>query len=210
MGKLLYCFLLYFDIRADLFRPDEIVASLSTNFYLNDLQDSSKIEAKQLKWGHALVGSEHPQWNEGRKIDLILGADLTYDSSWFPALTSTFVDILTLNTSAVILLAATVSISSHQFLIMCVKFRYQRPNQFIPPPLRQENGIRWHHTFTSHNPTSITSEKKLKTFTIFLTLLFSQTTVTQTNAHIYPRCEIQIPLSNSPISLPNTACKYNS
>jgi predicted nicotinamide N-methyase len=87
---------------------DDVVSSLSTNFYLNNLQDSSKIEGKELKWGHALIGAEHPEWNGGRKIDLVLGADLTYDGSGIPALVSTFRDLFHLYPEVKIIIAATV------------------------------------------------------------------------------------------------------
>jgi predicted nicotinamide N-methyase len=87
---------------------DDVVSSLSTNFYLNNLQDSAKIEGKELKWGHALIGGEHPVWNAGRKIDLVLGADLTYDGSGIPALVSTFRDLFHLYLEVKIIIAATV------------------------------------------------------------------------------------------------------
>jgi predicted nicotinamide N-methyase len=87
---------------------DDVVSSLSTNFYLNNLQDSAKIEGKELKWGHALIGGEHPEWNGGRKIDLVLGADLTYDGSGIPALVSTFRDLFQLYPEVKIIIAATV------------------------------------------------------------------------------------------------------
>jgi len=87
---------------------DDVVASLSTNFYLNDLQDSTLIEGKELNWGQALVGGEDPQWNGGRGIDLVLGADLTYDGSGIPALVSTFGDLFELHPKMKIIYAATV------------------------------------------------------------------------------------------------------
>jgi predicted nicotinamide N-methyase len=87
---------------------DEVVSSFSTNFYLNNLQDSTKIEGKELKWGHALIGGEHLEWNGGRKIDLVLGADLTYDESGIPALVSTFRDLFHLYPEVKIIIAVTV------------------------------------------------------------------------------------------------------
>jgi len=87
---------------------DDVVASLGTNFYLNGLQDNSFIEEKELKWGQALVGSEHPDWNGGRQIDLVLGADLTYEGSGIIALLSTFGDLFDLYPNVKIILAATV------------------------------------------------------------------------------------------------------
>lgn len=87
---------------------DDVVTSFSTNFYLNGLQDSSHLEGKELKWGHALTGGEYLQWNFGRPIDLILGADLTYDPRNISPLISTFGDLFKLYPDAKIMIAATI------------------------------------------------------------------------------------------------------
>lgn len=105
---------------------DDVVASLGTNFYLNGLQDNSTIEGKELKWGHALVGSEHPDWNGGRRIDLVLGADLTYEDSGILALLATFGDLFDLFPKVKILLSATVRNQKtfRTFLDTCRSARY--------------------------------------------------------------------------------------
>ncbi|KAL2071223.1 hypothetical protein VTL71DRAFT_12458 [Oculimacula yallundae] len=87
---------------------DDVVASFSTNFYLNGLQESSRIEGKELKWGHALLGGEDARWNLGRHVDIVLGADLTYDPRNIPPLVSTFGDLFELYPNVKILIAATV------------------------------------------------------------------------------------------------------
>jgi predicted nicotinamide N-methyase len=105
---------------------EDVVASLSTNFYLNDLQAEAAIEGKELKWGQALLGSEHPQWNAGRQIDLVLGADLTYDGSAIPALVSTFGELFDLYPCVKIIIAATVRNPKtfQKFLETCRGNRY--------------------------------------------------------------------------------------
>jgi threonine dehydrogenase-like Zn-dependent dehydrogenase len=105
---------------------DDIVASLSTNFYLNGLQDSTVIEGKELKWGQALVGGEDPAWNAGRTIDLVLGADLTYDGSGIPALVSTFGDLFELYPTMKIIYAATIRnpTTFEKFLEACRANKY--------------------------------------------------------------------------------------
>lgn len=87
---------------------DDVLSSLSTNFYLNQLQDSSVIGAREVKWGQALISGEHAQWNAGREIDVVLGADLTYDVRVVPALVATFGDIFDLYPKVKILYAGTV------------------------------------------------------------------------------------------------------
>jgi hypothetical protein len=87
---------------------DTVITDLSTNFYLNDLQDSSLIVAKELKWGQALLGGEQGEWKNGYSIDLVLGADITYDSSVIPALVATMVDLTELYPEVKIVIAATI------------------------------------------------------------------------------------------------------
>lgn len=87
---------------------ESVVEAFPTNLYLNGLEGSSGIRAAELIWGHALVGTEDAQWNSGRKIDVVLGSDLTYDSTGFPALISTFNELIDLNPEVKILIAATV------------------------------------------------------------------------------------------------------
>lgn len=87
---------------------DDVVAGLATNFYLNALQDSSTISGKELRWGYALVGGEDSEWESGRKIDVVLGADLTYDGSGIPALVATFDDLCVMNPDVTIIIAAMV------------------------------------------------------------------------------------------------------
>ena len=105
---------------------DDVVSAFSTNFYLNGLQDSSLIEGKELRWGQALLGSEHPQWNSGRQIDLVLGADVTYDESGTPALISTFRELFDLYPSVIIIIAAPLRnpASFQKFLETCRRNSY--------------------------------------------------------------------------------------
>ncbi|RFU26243.1 hypothetical protein B7463_g10097, partial [Scytalidium lignicola] len=87
---------------------DDVVAELPTNFFINGLQDTTHIVAKELKWGHALLGGEHPEWNEGRPIDIVIGADITYDDSVLGKLVGTFDELFTLYPKVTILIAAAV------------------------------------------------------------------------------------------------------
>ncbi|KAK8099668.1 uncharacterized protein PG998_012909 [Apiospora kogelbergensis] len=86
---------------------DDVVANLPENFYLNGLQDSRAISAMDLKWGHALVGTEEAEWNGGQPIDLVLGADVTYDESVIPSLVATIDDLFDMFPRVLVIITAT-------------------------------------------------------------------------------------------------------
>ncbi|KAI1808804.1 putative methyltransferase-domain-containing protein [Daldinia bambusicola] len=86
---------------------DEVVANLPENFFLNGLQDSKNIREMDVKWGHALVGTEDKHWNGGMPIDVVLGADITYDKSIIPALVATLEELAGMFPHVAILIAAT-------------------------------------------------------------------------------------------------------
>lgn len=86
----------------------DVISSLPTNIYLNNLQSSALISATQLKWGHALIGGENPQLESSRGIDVVLGADLTYDSMAISGLITTFGDLFDLYPNIRIVYGGTV------------------------------------------------------------------------------------------------------
>lgn len=85
-----------------------VLSDLQTNLFLNGLEGSSRISTRELKWGHALAPAEDDAFLEGRKIDLVLGADVTYDRQALPALVSTFSDLVELFPKANILIASSI------------------------------------------------------------------------------------------------------
>ncbi|KAG9231420.1 putative methyltransferase-domain-containing protein [Amylocarpus encephaloides] len=87
---------------------EEVVDSLHTNTYLNDLQETTRIESKELKWGYPLTGGEEATWNRGRRIDLVVGADLTYYETGIPALVATFGDLFELFPDVKIVIASII------------------------------------------------------------------------------------------------------
>ncbi|KAK4032129.1 S-adenosylmethionine-dependent methyltransferase-like protein [Parachaetomium inaequale] len=84
---------------------DEVVNHMSDSIFLNGLQGSPKVAAMQLKWGHALVGTELEGALE--RLDTVLGADITYDVSVIPALVATLEDLARLFPGVSVLIAAT-------------------------------------------------------------------------------------------------------
>lgn len=86
---------------------DDVVANLPENFFINGLQGSDLITAMDLKWGYALVGTEEAAWNGGKPIDVVLGADITYDESIIPLLASILGELFDLYPEVKIIIAAT-------------------------------------------------------------------------------------------------------
>lgn len=75
---------------------DDVVNNMPDNLFLNELQGSENIVATPLNWGWALVGTEEDRWNGGRPLDVVLGADITYDKTIIRPLVNTFTEILML------------------------------------------------------------------------------------------------------------------
>lgn len=86
---------------------DDVINNLPENFYLNGLEGSGTIVAKDVKWGHALAGTEEMDWSGGWPINVVIGADITYDSSAIPALVATLDDLASLFPGVDIFIAAT-------------------------------------------------------------------------------------------------------
>lgn len=85
---------------------DDVINNLPENLFLNDLEDSSRITPMDVKWGHALVGTEEEAWNGGWPVDVVLGADVTYDRSAIPALVGTLVDLFALHPNVEVYISA--------------------------------------------------------------------------------------------------------
>ncbi|KAH8747280.1 putative methyltransferase-domain-containing protein [Diaporthe sp. PMI_573] len=109
---------------------EEVVEKLADNFSLNSLDwdynvsSSSCLRPKLLKWGHALVGTEEPGWNGGQKIDLVIGADVTYDQKVIPFLVSTLNELVELDPDTEILISATQRNADTLTVFLCNAWRY--------------------------------------------------------------------------------------
>jgi predicted nicotinamide N-methyase len=126
---------------------ETIVADLATNIFLNGLQDSSMIEARELKWGHALLSGEHAEWHNEYPIDVVLGADVAYDSRGIPALVATLFDILEIFPAVRILIATTVRNEDtfKNFVEVCrmKTFKVEEIDFPVLPPDKQEGPFYW-------------------------------------------------------------------
>ncbi|KAK3369822.1 putative methyltransferase-domain-containing protein [Podospora didyma] len=122
---------------------DEVIHNLSDSLFLNGLQGSDKVTPTELKWGHALIGSEEDAWNGGRTVDVVLGADITYDARLVPALVATLQELVGLFPEAVVLIAATErNKANFEYLLqVCESCGFSVSHGAFPVPARSaQNG----------------------------------------------------------------------
>jgi protein-lysine N-methyltransferase EEF2KMT len=119
---------------------DDVINNLPDNLFLNGLQESAAIKIMDLKWGYALVGTEEAAWNGGTSIDMIIGADITYDQAIMPALLATINELFTLFPSAEVLIAATQrnEITFASFLNLAKLAGLKVDDIHFPVPKREE------------------------------------------------------------------------
>ncbi|MCJ1409024.1 hypothetical protein MMC19_003101 [Ptychographa xylographoides] len=125
----------------------EVVDDMATNVFINGLEDSDKLETAGLAWGHALVDGVEQRFDGDRKLDIILGADLTYDQGSIMPLVSTIQDLFTMYPEAKAIISATVRNDEtlRVFEQACYdqKFAVQLYSVSIPP---QDQQIGFFHT----------------------------------------------------------------
>ncbi|KAK5651704.1 hypothetical protein OQA88_11770 [Cercophora sp. LCS_1] len=119
---------------------DEVINNLPESFYLNDLQGTDKVTPMDLKWGHALVGTEDAVWNRGRQVNTVLGADITYDASVIPALVATLEELVALFPKVRVVIAATErnEATFRSFLDVCAKRGFAVTTADFAVPSRKE------------------------------------------------------------------------
>ncbi|KAI0133955.1 putative methyltransferase-domain-containing protein [Xylariales sp. AK1849] len=122
---------------------DDVVANLPENFFVSGLQGSDVISAMDLKWGYALVGGEEPAWNGGKPIDIVLGADVTYDESVLPSLAGIMGELYDLFPMVKVIIAATQRNRKtfEAFLRVCKQRRFAvREIAYDLPPREKQTG----------------------------------------------------------------------
>lgn len=123
---------------------EDVINNLPDSLFLNGLQDSAplsgEIKPMELRWGHALMGTEEEHWNGGRKIDVVLGADITYDQSVIPALVGTLEELVGMHPEVKVVIAATERNREtfRSFLEVCGKRGFEVTHQEFPVPSRSE------------------------------------------------------------------------
>jgi protein-lysine N-methyltransferase EEF2KMT len=118
----------------------DVVANMPENFYLNGLEGSDALSVMDLKWGHALLGTEEEQWNGGRDVNLVLGADVTYDKRVIPALVGTLAELFDLYPTVQILISATERNRDtfDAFIRVCQQRHFDVTEVEFPVPPRAE------------------------------------------------------------------------
>lgn len=120
---------------------DDVINNLPDNLFLNNLQDSSKITPMDIKWGHALVGTEDEKWNGGQPVDIVLGADITFDQRVIPALVATLFDLFGLYPNVEVYISATErnAATFSAFLNVCNErgLSVEKLHFEVPPQSRQ-------------------------------------------------------------------------
>ncbi|OHE97255.1 hypothetical protein CORC01_07509 [Colletotrichum orchidophilum] len=122
---------------------DDVINNLPESFFLNDLQDSTLIRPMELRWGHALVGTEDQKWNNGDDVDIVIGADITYDQSIIPALIATLEELFALFPAVQVLISATQR-NEVTFEAFCSRCRQREMGlsyvDFSIPPRQRQKG----------------------------------------------------------------------
>lgn len=122
---------------------DDVINNLPDSLFLNGLQGSDQVVPRDLKWGHALVGTEEKEWNGGRRLDLVIGADITYDDRLIPPLVGTLGELSSLFPDVEILISATErNIRTYEnFVEACQRAGYQVNNvDFAITPKDEQMG----------------------------------------------------------------------
>lgn len=119
---------------------DDVIGNLPDSLFLNGLQGSDMVLPMDLKWGHALVGSEEREWNGGRKADVVIGADITYDLDLIPALVGTLQELSNLFPNVEMVIAATERNQKtfESFLVTCQRVGYEVNHVDFPIAKREE------------------------------------------------------------------------
>ncbi|KAG5926442.1 hypothetical protein E4U53_003084 [Claviceps sorghi] len=85
----------------------EVINNLPENLSINGLQEVSDVTPMEIQWGNALTGSEDERLNTAQPVDVVLGADITYDGRVMPALVTTLLNLFVLYPEVQVYISAT-------------------------------------------------------------------------------------------------------
>ncbi|KAI9797181.1 MAG: hypothetical protein M1833_005590 [Piccolia ochrophora] len=111
----------------------EVVEDMKNNIFLNGLDDQI-IKSKLYRWGQILP--HRAADDQGQAWDVVLGADITFDTVSLPHLASSFSDIFLLSEDTLIIVAATMrnTTTIDNFISVCHarRFRIQDIDCHLP------------------------------------------------------------------------------
>lgn len=93
---------------------EAVVDAIKTNIFINELDiaeganTQGSIESAALKWGWPLQAKAFEEDYGVGALDVVLGADVTYDNSGIPLLVSTLRELFDLNSSIQVVIAASI------------------------------------------------------------------------------------------------------
>ncbi|KAK3718513.1 hypothetical protein LTR37_005017 [Vermiconidia calcicola] len=87
---------------------EQVVEAFKENLFLNGFDDESKVNASVLRWGQGLKGTWVEDECETCPYDLVLGADITYDTRSVSPLVATLRFLFDLRPGAQVLIATAV------------------------------------------------------------------------------------------------------
>ncbi|KAK8212411.1 putative methyltransferase-domain-containing protein [Phyllosticta capitalensis] len=124
-----------------------VVDSIKTNVFLNGLDTAADTESIVLRWGRSCALRDSLFYEEGQQnqndVDVVLGADVTYDKTVIPALVATLADLLQRQPSLNILIAATIRNEEtfEAFSVVCRRNGLGHEEvQFAPPLAERQTG----------------------------------------------------------------------
>ncbi|KAF4301264.1 putative Nicotinamide N-methyltransferase [Botryosphaeria dothidea] len=122
-----------------------VVDSIKTNLFLNGLDARSNTESIVLRWGWSWALKDSLYYEEGSndQYDVVLGADVTYDTSVIPVLVFTLADLFQHQPSLQILIAATIRNEKtfEAFEVACGRNKLSLQDiDFAPPHVDDQNG----------------------------------------------------------------------
>ncbi|KAJ3938393.1 uncharacterized protein N0V96_011641 [Colletotrichum fioriniae] len=104
---------------------DDVINNLPESFFLNELQEKDQ------------------KWNNGESVDVVIGADITYDQSIIPALIATVEELFALFPAVQVLISATQR-NEVTFEAFCSRCRQREMGlsyvDFPIPPREQQKG----------------------------------------------------------------------
>ena len=118
----------------------DVINNLPASLDINGLQESRNIVPLELTWGQPIPGTMDQAWSGGHSIDLVLGADITYDPDVIPSLIATICDLVRAFPDVYIIIAATERNREtfQSFKIACQDADFVVDTIRFPLPSRQQ------------------------------------------------------------------------